>query len=52
VTDTPDQEVWTGTIMLDLPRSGPAHGYWMTIHRDVDPQNSGPFAIGIINIVR
>ncbi|WP_158967004.1 hypothetical protein [Paraglaciecola sp. L3A3] len=32
----------------ELPLSGEAVGYWLTIHNDPDPKSSGRFAMGDI----
>lgn len=52
VHSDPEMEVWVGTMMLHMPRSGPATGYWMTIHHDKDPAKTGPFSMGTINVDR
>ena len=52
VKDPVDSEVWIGTAMMYMPRSGDANGYWMTIHNDKDPAGTGPFAIGTIELTR
>lgn len=52
VKDPIDSDVWIGTAMMHMPRSGDAKGFWMTIHNDKDPDETGPFAIGTIDLVR
>lgn len=52
VKDPVDSDVWIGTAMMHMPRSGDAKGYWMTIHNDKDPAGNGPFAIGSIDLIR
>ncbi|MFY8299280.1 hypothetical protein AAEU28_10960 [Pseudoalteromonas sp. SS15] len=52
VKDPVDSDVWIGTAMMHMPRSGDSKGYWMTIHNDKDPAGTGPFAIGTIDLIR
>ena len=52
IKDPVDSDVWIGTAMMHMPRSGDANGYWMTIHNDKDPAGTGPFAIGTIDLTR
>ncbi|QSX30016.1 hypothetical protein [Shewanella cyperi] len=46
------KEIWIGVAMLRMPRSGPANGYWLTIHYDKDINGGGPFALGTFDVDR
>ena len=47
-----NKEVWIGVMMLDLPLSGQARGYWLTIHNDFDLSSEGKFAVGTAKLDR
>lgn len=50
VTDTKGtQEEWIGTFMMDMPRSGSVHGYFLTSHSDL---GKSLFALGSLNATR
>ncbi|WP_440054484.1 hypothetical protein ACSLBF_16805 [Pseudoalteromonas sp. T1lg65] len=50
-SEDPEGDVWVGVMLLHLPRSGPASGYWTTLHNDKGV-GEGPFAIGTIDVIR
>ncbi|GAB3533117.1 hypothetical protein GCM10027342_47760 [Photobacterium alginatilyticum] len=52
ITDEARSEMWIGTAVIHMPRSGPAEGYWLTLHNEEDPDAHGPYAIGSISLNR
>lgn len=52
IDDEVHQESWIGTLILDMPRSGPISGYWISQHSEEDPISDGPFAIGRVKLER
>ncbi|RWX54628.1 helix-turn-helix domain-containing protein [Photobacterium chitinilyticum] len=52
ITDDARSEMWIGTAVLHMPRSGPAKGYWLNLHNEQDPDAQGPYAIGKITLNR
>ncbi len=52
ITDTPDNKVWIGSMMLDMPYGSPVSGFWLTTHKDKDLDSAGLFAVGTIEMQR
>jgi hypothetical protein len=50
VTVKPNNEVWLGVLMLNLPDTGPSKGYWLTILNDPGYTSFGDFAFGNIKM--
>jgi len=52
VENQSNQETWIGVLMLDLPLTGPAEGYWLSIHSVPNTLSNGKFALGSVNLNR
>jgi len=52
VTVKPNNEVWLGVLMLDLPDTGTSKGYWLTIFNNPGFTSFGDFGFGNIEMER